>query len=72
MLGLCHGPLWLRLRLRLRLRPAGVSVLTIKPGFVRTQMTASLPPSPIFAEPAAVAAKKKRRRLRRMRRVSTR
>lgn len=54
--------------LRLRLRPAGVSVLTVKPGYVRTPMTASLPPSPIVAEPAAVAAAI-HRAMRRRRRV---
>ncbi|MFT4113503.1 SDR family oxidoreductase [Silvibacterium sp.] len=40
---------------RNRIDRAGVQVLTIKPGFVRTPMTAHLPPSPLFASPAAVA-----------------
>jgi short-subunit dehydrogenase len=41
--------------LRNRLFPAGVSVVTIKPGFVDTPMTAHLPKSALFAQPQAVA-----------------
>ena len=41
--------------LRHRLHGTGVQVLTIKPGFVATPMTAHLPPSPLFAQPADVA-----------------
>lgn len=41
--------------LRHRLHGTGVQVLTIKPGFVATPMTAHLPPSPLFAQPARVA-----------------
>lgn len=40
--------------LRARLRPAGVSVVTIKPGFVDTPMTAGLPHNPLFADPRRV------------------
>jgi short-subunit dehydrogenase len=40
---------------RNRVDRAGVQVLTIKPGFVATPMTAHLPPGPLFAQPAAVA-----------------
>lgn len=40
--------------LRGRLGPAGVAVVTVKPGFVRTPMTAHLPPSPLFASPRRV------------------
>jgi short-subunit dehydrogenase len=36
--------------LRNRLAPAGVSVTTIKPGFVDTPMTQHLPKGPLFAE----------------------
>jgi decaprenylphospho-beta-D-erythro-pentofuranosid-2-ulose 2-reductase len=39
---------------RNRIDRAGVQVLTIKPGFVATPMTAHLPPSPLFAHPSAV------------------
>lgn len=42
--------------LRNRLFHAGVAVVTIKPGFVDTPMTAHLPKSPLFASPEAVAA----------------
>jgi decaprenylphospho-beta-D-erythro-pentofuranosid-2-ulose 2-reductase len=35
--------------LRNRLHPAGVSVVTIKPGFIDTPMTAHLPKGPLFA-----------------------
>lgn len=42
--------------LRNRLAKAGVHVLTVKPGFVRTAMTAHLPlPAPLTAEPQQVA-----------------
>jgi decaprenylphospho-beta-D-erythro-pentofuranosid-2-ulose 2-reductase len=41
--------------LRSRLHPAGVRVLTIKPGPVRTPMTDSLPNSARFADPEQVA-----------------
>ena len=41
--------------LRNRLYPAGVQVLTIKPGFVDTPMTAHLPKGPLFASPTTVA-----------------
>jgi hypothetical protein len=40
--------------LRNRLHRAGVAVVTIKPGFVDTPMTASLPKNPLFADPADV------------------
>lgn len=41
--------------LRHRLRPAGVRVLTVKPGFVRTQMTAGMQlPKPLTATPEQV------------------
>jgi len=42
--------------LRHRLHGTGVHVLTIKPGFVATPMTAHLPPSPLFASPKRVGA----------------
>jgi short-subunit dehydrogenase len=42
--------------LRNRLFKAGVSVITIKPGFVDTPMTAHLKKSPLFASPRRVAA----------------
>lgn len=43
--------------LRNRLFKRGVHVVTVKPGFVRTKMTAGLPlPKPITAKPAQVAA----------------
>jgi decaprenylphospho-beta-D-erythro-pentofuranosid-2-ulose 2-reductase len=41
--------------LRHRLRPAGVMVVTIKPGFVDTPMTAKLPKNFLFASPELVA-----------------
>src|ERR1700728_3560693 len=40
---------------RNRIDRAGVQVLTIKPGFVATPMTAHLPPNALFAQPAQVA-----------------
>lgn len=40
---------------RNRIDRAGVNVLTIKPGFVATPMTAHLPQGGLFAEPAEVA-----------------
>lgn len=40
---------------RNRIDRAGVNVLTIKPGFVATPMTAHLPRGPLFAQPAQVA-----------------
>ncbi len=43
--------------LRARLAKKGVHVVTIKPGFVDTPMTAHLPKNPLFASPEAVAAK---------------
>ena len=39
---------------RNRVDRAGVQVLTIKPGFVATPMTAHLPRGPLFAEPRAI------------------
>lgn len=42
--------------LRGRLEPTGVRVITVKPGFCRTKMTAGMPlPKPLTAEPAQVA-----------------
>jgi short-subunit dehydrogenase len=41
--------------LRLRLAPAGIKVLTIKPGFVDTPMTADFPKGALWAKPADVA-----------------
>jgi len=41
--------------LRQRLHPKGVSVMTIKPGFVDTPMTAHLPKGPLWAQPDQVA-----------------
>lgn len=40
--------------LRQRLSPAGVRVLSLKPGFVDTPMTAALPKTPLFATPAQI------------------
>jgi short-subunit dehydrogenase len=40
--------------LRQRLYPKGVRVVTIKPGFVDTPMTAAFPKGPLWASPAAV------------------
>jgi short-subunit dehydrogenase len=42
--------------LRGRLRAAGVSVVTIKPGFVDTPMTASMPKNALYASAATVGA----------------
>jgi hypothetical protein len=43
--------------LRHRLHASGVAVLDVRPGFVKTPMTAHLPRTgPLWAEPAAVAA----------------
>ncbi|GEO38394.1 short-subunit dehydrogenase [Skermanella aerolata] len=41
--------------LRHRLAPRGVAVVTIKPGFVDTPMTASFPKGPLWAKPDKVA-----------------
>ncbi|MBM7113300.1 SDR family oxidoreductase [Archangium primigenium] len=41
--------------LRNRLAPAGVAVVTVKPGFVDTPMTAAVKKNPLFASPEAVA-----------------
>ncbi|MCB0336895.1 MAG: SDR family NAD(P)-dependent oxidoreductase, partial [Bdellovibrionales bacterium] len=41
--------------LRNRLHAAGVQVLTIKPGFVATQMTSHLKQGPLFASPETIA-----------------
>jgi short-subunit dehydrogenase len=43
--------------LRQRLRRANVAVVTIKPGFVDTPMTARFSKGPLWAQPGAVAAK---------------
>lgn len=43
--------------LRNKLFPFGVHVLTIKPGFVDTQMTKDVPKNPLFAKPEFVAKK---------------
>jgi decaprenylphospho-beta-D-erythro-pentofuranosid-2-ulose 2-reductase len=42
--------------LRQRLYKSGVSVITIKPGFVDTPMTAAFPKGPLWAKPTQVAA----------------
>ena len=42
--------------LRLSLAGTGVRLLLVKPGLVRSPMTAALPDSPLFAEPEAIAA----------------
>ena len=41
--------------LRHRLVPKGISVLTVKPGFTSTPMTAHLPQGPLFVKPELVA-----------------
>ncbi len=41
--------------LRHRLSPFGIQVITIKPGFVDTPMTQSLPKSPLWAQPMDIA-----------------
>jgi decaprenylphospho-beta-D-erythro-pentofuranosid-2-ulose 2-reductase len=41
--------------LRQRLYPKGVAVVTIKPGFVNTPMTAAFPKNALWATPASVA-----------------
>jgi len=41
--------------LRNRLVPAGVHVVTVKPGFVDSPMTAAIPKNRLFAPPSAVA-----------------
>jgi decaprenylphospho-beta-D-erythro-pentofuranosid-2-ulose 2-reductase len=41
--------------LRNRLNPAGVCVLTIKPGFVDTPMTEGIKKNPLFASPETIA-----------------
>jgi decaprenylphospho-beta-D-erythro-pentofuranosid-2-ulose 2-reductase len=43
--------------LRNRLHGAGVEVITVKPGFVDTPMTAHLPKNPLYADPARVGAR---------------
>lgn len=45
---------WLQ-GLRNRLSPHGVRVLTVKPGFVDSPMTAHLPKNALFAQPDAIA-----------------
>jgi decaprenylphospho-beta-D-erythro-pentofuranosid-2-ulose 2-reductase len=42
--------------LRNRLHPAGVNVITLKPGFVDTPMTAAFPKGALFVGPEVVAA----------------
>ena len=41
--------------LRNRLYRTGVRVVTVKPGFVDTPMTAHMPKNPLYAEPSRVA-----------------
>jgi decaprenylphospho-beta-D-erythro-pentofuranosid-2-ulose 2-reductase len=54
--GASKGALSLYLQgLRNRLQPKGVRVVTVKPGFVDTPMTAHLPKNALFASPARVA-----------------
>lgn len=55
--GACKGGLAIFLQaLRQRLAKSGVHVLTVKPGFVDTPMTADVPKNALFADPANVAA----------------
>lgn len=55
--GTAKGALTIFLQgLRNRLHGAGVQVLTIKPGFVDTPMTAHIQQGPLWAKPEAVAA----------------
>jgi len=42
--------------LRQRLQKVGVAVITVKPGFVDTPMTATFPKGPLWAKPQQVAA----------------
>ena len=42
--------------LRQRLQPTGIRVLTLKPGFVDTPMTAALPKTPLFATAAQIGS----------------
>jgi NAD(P)-dependent dehydrogenase (short-subunit alcohol dehydrogenase family) len=42
--------------LRQRFHPAGVRVITLKPGFVDTPMTAALPKTPLFASAARIGS----------------
>ncbi len=54
--GTAKGALALFLQgLRNRLAPAGVRVVTVKPGFVDTPMTAHLPKGPLWATPEQLA-----------------
>ena len=54
--GAAKGALAIYLQgLRPRLHGSGVKVLTIKPGFVDTPMTAAFPKGPLWASPEAVA-----------------
>ncbi len=43
-----------------KFRARGLNVVTVKPGFVKTSMTAGLTPPPFAGEPEAVAAKVRR------------
>jgi short-subunit dehydrogenase len=53
--GAAKGALTIFLQgLRNRLHPAGVAVVTVKPGFVDTPMTAALPKNALFASPERV------------------
>jgi decaprenylphospho-beta-D-erythro-pentofuranosid-2-ulose 2-reductase len=55
--GTSKGALSLFLQgLRNRLASSGVHVLTIKPGFVDTPMTADFPKGPLFVKPETIAA----------------
>ena len=56
MYGAAKGMVSLFLQgLRNRLARKGVQVLTIKPGFVDTPMTAAFPKGPLWARPEAIA-----------------